>query len=60
VKNLLPDYKDVFAWSCKELKGIPKEICEQKSQLMANAQPIKQRQYRMNPNYALKSEGRFR
>ncbi len=24
VKNLLTDYKDVFAWSYKELKGIPK------------------------------------
>jgi hypothetical protein len=36
------------------LKGIPKEICEHKIELVFNAQQIKQRQYKMNPNYALK------
>jgi hypothetical protein len=36
------------------LKGIPREICEHKIELVANAQPIKQRQYKMNPNYRLK------
>lgn len=41
VKNLLIDYKYVFAWSYKELKGIPKETCEHKIQLMADAQSIK-------------------
>jgi hypothetical protein len=38
----------------KELKGIFIEICEHKILLMANAQPIKHKQYRMNPNYTLK------
>jgi hypothetical protein len=36
------------------LKGIPREICEHKIKLVANAQPIIQRKYRMNTNYALK------
>jgi hypothetical protein len=54
VKNFLIDYKDVFAWSYKELKGILREICEHKIQLMVDAQLIKQKQYRMNPNYSLK------
>jgi len=36
------------------LKGIPREICEHKIELVANAQPIKQRQYKMNLYYALK------
>jgi hypothetical protein len=49
-----PWLKDVFAWSYKELKGIPREICEHKIELMVDDQPIKQRQYKMNPNYALK------
>ncbi len=40
LKNLLIDYKDVFVWSYKELKGIPREICEHKIQLMADAQSI--------------------
>jgi hypothetical protein len=40
MKNLLTDYKDVFAWSYKELKGIPIEICEHKIQLMGDTQLI--------------------
>ncbi len=36
------------------MKGILKEICEHKIQFMVDAQPIKQRKYRMNLNYALK------
>ncbi len=36
------------------MEGIPREICEHEIELVANAQPIKQRQYRINPNYALK------
>ncbi len=54
IKELLVNYCDAFAWSYKNLKGIFREICEHKIELVANAQPIKQRQYRMNPNYALK------
>jgi hypothetical protein len=50
----LVSYCDVFAWNYKDFKGIPREICEQKIELVANAQPINQRKYRMNPNYALK------
>jgi hypothetical protein len=50
----LVNYCDVFVWNYKDLKGIPREICEHKIELVANAQPIKQRQYRMNMNYALK------
>jgi hypothetical protein len=38
----------------KELRGIPKETCEYKTKLIVDVQPIKQRQYKMNPNYALK------
>jgi hypothetical protein len=33
------------------LKAISKNLCEHKNELMANGQPIKQRQYYMNPNY---------
>jgi CMP-2-keto-3-deoxyoctulosonic acid synthetase len=41
----------------QRIKKIIKEINEHKIELMANAQPIKQRQYIMNPNYALKVRG---
>ncbi len=53
IKEILVNYHDVFAWNYKDLKGIGKEICEHKIELVANAQPIKQRQYIMTPNYAL-------
>ncbi len=36
------------------MRGIPREICEHRIELMANVWPIKQRKYKMNPNYALK------
>jgi hypothetical protein len=48
------EYIDVFAWTYKELKRMPREVCEHKIELMVNVQPIKQKQYRLNPNYALK------
>jgi hypothetical protein len=50
----LVNYCDVFAYNYKDLKGIPREICEHKIELVANAQPIKKTQYRMYLNYALK------
>jgi hypothetical protein len=37
------EYKDVFAWNYKELKGIPREVCEHKIELKVNVQPIKQK-----------------
>ncbi len=52
VKQLLIEFKDVFAWSYKELKGIPRLICKHKIELITNTRPIKQQPYQMNPNYA--------
>jgi len=40
MKKLINEYIDVFAWSSKELKGIPREICEHKIELTVNAQSI--------------------
>jgi hypothetical protein len=54
IKKVLMEYIDVFAWTFKELKRMLREVCEHKIELMVNAQPIKQKQYKMNPNYALK------
>jgi hypothetical protein len=54
IKKVLMEYIDVFSWSYKELKGIPREVCEHKIELMENVQLVKQKQYKWNPNYALK------
>jgi len=36
-KRLLVNYHNVFAWSYKDLKGMPREICEHKIELVSNA-----------------------
>ena len=47
------DTKDVFAWTYKDLEGVPPEICQHQIVLEPNAKPVRQRQYRMNPKYSL-------
>jgi hypothetical protein len=58
VKQLLTEFKDIFAWSYKDLKGIPRSICEHKIELTTNAHPAKQ-PYRMNHNYAQRVRKNF-
>jgi hypothetical protein len=41
IKCLLTKLKNIFAWSYKELRGIPRDMCEHKIKLMTNASPIK-------------------
>jgi hypothetical protein len=38
--KLLTKYNDVFAWGYRELKGIPRSICEHKIELTTNTCPI--------------------
>jgi hypothetical protein len=47
----LTKFKDVFAWSSKELKGIPRSICELKIELIIDTRLIKKQPYQMNPNH---------
>ena len=54
VKELLLRFKDVFAFTYKDMKGIPPYICEHKIELQPEAKPVRQMRYRMNPNYAAK------
>ncbi len=55
IETLLQNYMDIFAWNYKELKRIPRQICEHMIELMADARPIKQKQYKTHLNYALKA-----
>lgn len=48
---LFLEFKDVFAWSYKDLKGIPPDLGEHKIELMEGAKPMRQRPYHMNPKY---------
>jgi hypothetical protein len=45
--------KSAFAWTYKDLKGVPPEICEHQIILEDNVKPIRQRFYRLNPKYSL-------
>jgi hypothetical protein len=56
IETLLQNYMDIFAWNYKELKIIPRQICEHMIELMADAKPIKQKQYNMYLNYAFKAK----
>lgn len=53
-KGLLQEFKDVFAWNYKELKGFPfpPHIVEHKIEFDTIIPPSHQAHYRMNPNYA--------
>ena len=46
-------FSSTFAWLCKDLKGIPPEVCQHHIILEEGAKPIRQRQCRLNPKYSL-------
>jgi len=50
--KLLLDYEDVFATSHKDLLGIPTEIVEHRIDMIEGSVPVRQRQYRLNPQYS--------
>jgi hypothetical protein len=45
--------KDVFAWSYKDLKGIPPHIVQDQIELDTMIPPSHQNWYQMNLNYAI-------
>ena len=49
---LLHEFKDIFAWSYQDLRGVLAEICQHRIELKLDTVPVHQRRYRMNPNYA--------
>jgi hypothetical protein len=50
--KIFTEYKDVFAWTYKDLKGVPPELCVHRILLVEEAIPVRKRPYRMNKNYA--------
>ena len=49
---LFTEYKDVFTWNYKDLRGILEQIAQHKIELDIGIPPAHQSRYRMNPNYA--------
>ncbi len=48
----MKDFKDVFAWTYKNLKGIPQELAQHKIELDTIISLAHQARYILNPNYA--------
>ena len=54
LKDLLKQYKDVFASSFEDMKGLDPAFCQHQIHLHKDAKPVQQRKYRLNPNYSIK------
>jgi hypothetical protein len=52
LEQLLKDFKDVFAWTYKDLKGIPPKLAQHKIELDTTIPLTHQTRYKLNPNYA--------
>ena len=50
--RLLSEYRDVFAWSYDDMKGLDPKFYQHQINLAKDAKPVQQWRYRMNPNYA--------
>ncbi|RYA38018.1 reverse transcriptase family protein, partial [Enterobacter cloacae complex sp. GF14B] len=50
--SLLREYRDVFAWSYKDLKGVDPSICQHSIPLKQDAKPSRQRPYTYNDTFA--------
>jgi len=49
---LLKEFKDVFAWTCKDLKCILLKLVQHKIELNTLILPTHQTRYKLNLNYA--------
>ena len=52
--STLKEYRDVFAWSYKDLKGVDPKVCQHTIPLKEGAKPRKQRPYTYNDTFAKK------
>ncbi|MCO5549970.1 hypothetical protein L7F22_003447 [Adiantum nelumboides] len=52
--SLLKEYRDVFAWSYKDIKGVDPKICQHTIPTRDNAKPSRQRPYTYNETFARK------
>jgi hypothetical protein len=51
LEELVKGCKDVFAWTYKDLKGIPLELAQHKIELDTTISLTHHVKYRLNPNY---------
>ena len=49
--TLLKEFRDVFAWSYEDMRGLDPQLYQHQIHLSKDTKPVAQRRYRMNPNY---------
>ena len=49
-------YRDVFAWSYKNMKGLDPQFYQHKINLSSNTFHVQQRHYRLYPTYAARAK----
>jgi hypothetical protein len=49
----LKEFKDIFAWTYKTLKGIPPKLAQYKIELDITIPPTHHVRYKLNPNYVI-------
>ncbi|MCO5554465.1 hypothetical protein L7F22_007994 [Adiantum nelumboides] len=52
LKELLKEFKDIFAWTYHDMKGVPPSVVQHTIPMISTAKPVQQRPYPMNPKYA--------
>ena len=52
--ELLITFRDVFAWSYEDMRGLDPQLYQHQIHLSIDVKPVAQRRYRMNSNYAAK------
>jgi hypothetical protein len=60
LEQLLKEFKDVFAWTYKDLKGIPPELAQHKIELDTIIPLAHHARYRLNLNLCYSSQTRYR
>jgi hypothetical protein len=53
LQMLLKEFKDVFAWTYKDLKGITLELVQHKIELNISIPLAHQARYKLKPNYVV-------
>ncbi len=53
LQMLFKEFKDVFAWTYKDLKGVVSKLVQHKIELNTSIPPTHQTRYRLNPNYII-------
>ena len=54
VIELLMTFRDVFAWSYEDMRGLDPQLYQNQIHLITDAKLVAQQCYRINPNYAAK------